>query len=116
MDTTPRAAAVTLGIRLEMATVAWMAAEAAIALIAALMARSVLLAAFGFDSVIELLSGLLLLWRLSAESQGADTERIDRTELSTARLSAGLLILLCIFVVATSAVGLVAQLKPEGSW
>jgi divalent metal cation (Fe/Co/Zn/Cd) transporter len=93
-----------------------MAAEAAIALIAALMARSVLLAAFGFDSVIELLSGLLLLWRLSAESQGADTERIDRTELSTARLSAGLLILLCIFVVATSAVGLVAELKPEGSW
>jgi divalent metal cation (Fe/Co/Zn/Cd) transporter len=92
-----------------------MAAEAAIALVAGIMARSVLLAAFGFDSVIELLSGLVLLWRLSAEARGADTERIERTEQSTARLSAALLILLCAFVVVSSAVGLVVGFKPEGS-
>jgi divalent metal cation (Fe/Co/Zn/Cd) transporter len=115
MDTTPRAAAVAFGIRLEVAPVAWMAAEAAIALIAALMAKSVLLAAFGFDSVIELLSGLLLLWRLSAESRGADIKRIERTEHSAARVAAALLILLCAFVVVTSAAGLVIGLKPEGS-
>ena len=36
METTSRAAAVAMGIRLEAATVVWMAAEAAIALIAAL--------------------------------------------------------------------------------
>ncbi|HVD47568.1 MAG TPA: cation transporter [Candidatus Limnocylindria bacterium] len=115
MDTSARAAAVALGIRLEIATVAWMAAEAAIALIAGLMARSVLLAAFGLDSVVELLSGLVLLWRLSAESRGADTERLERTELLTARISAALLLVLCAFVVVTSLVGLFLGFRPEDS-
>jgi divalent metal cation (Fe/Co/Zn/Cd) transporter len=115
MDTTSRSAAVALGVRLEVATVVWMAAEAAIALIAGLMARSVLLAAFGFDSVIELMSGLVLLWRLSAESRGGGVERIERAEHTTARASAALLLALCAFVVVSSAVGLLAGLKPEGS-
>jgi hypothetical protein len=43
MDTTSRPAAVALGIRLEVATVVWMAAEAAIAVVVRIMARSVLL-------------------------------------------------------------------------
>jgi divalent metal cation (Fe/Co/Zn/Cd) transporter len=114
-ETTHKAAAVALGIRLEVATVVWMAAEAALALVAALMARSVLLAAFGFDSVIELLSGALLLWRLSVESRGAHVERVERAELSAARVSAVLLVLLCAFVVVTSLVGLIVGLKPDGS-
>jgi divalent metal cation (Fe/Co/Zn/Cd) transporter len=115
VERTQKAAAVALGIRLEVATVVWMAAEAALALVAALMARSVLLAAFGFDSVIELLSGALLLWRLSVESRGAEIERVERTELLAARVSAVLLVLLCAFVVVTSLVGLIVGLKPDGS-
>ncbi len=115
MDTISRSAAVALGIRLEVATVVWMAAEAAIALIAGLIARSVLLAAFGFDSVIELMSGLVLLWRLSAESRGGGVERVERAEHMTARASAVLLLALCAFVVVSSAVGLLAGLKPDGS-
>src|ERR1700730_3660474 len=115
MDSTSRASALAAGIRLEVATVAWMTVEAALALAAGLMARSVLLAAFGFDSVIELLSGLVLLWRLSAESRGAGIERVERLEVSTARISAALLLLLCAFVVVTSAVGLVAGFKPADS-
>jgi divalent metal cation (Fe/Co/Zn/Cd) transporter len=127
MVTTSRSAAVALGIRLEAATVVWMAAEAAIALIAGLMARSVLLAAFGFDSVIELMSGLLLLWRLTVESRGGgmkwggeiegggEIERIERAEHTTARVSAALLLALCAFVVVSSVVGLIAGFKPEGS-
>lgn len=115
MDTISRSAAVALGIRLEVATVVWMAAEAAIALIAGLIARSVLLAAFGFDSVIELMSGLVLLWRLSAESRGGGIERVERAEHMTARASAVLLLALCAFVVVSSAVGLLAGLKPDGS-
>jgi divalent metal cation (Fe/Co/Zn/Cd) transporter len=115
MATTSRATALAFGIRLEVATVVWMTAEAAIALAAGLMARSVLLAAFGFDSVIELLSGLVLLWRLSAEARGAGIDRVERLELSTARISAALLILLCVFVVVTSALGLLAGFKPGDS-
>jgi divalent metal cation (Fe/Co/Zn/Cd) transporter len=121
MDTTSRRAAVALGMRLEVVTVLWMAAEGAIALIAGLLARSVLLAAFGFDSVIELLSGLVLLWRLSAESRGGEIEgggeieRIERAEHMTSRVSAVLLLALCAFVIVSSAVGLVAGIKPQGS-
>ena len=115
MDTTSRARAVALGVRLEVVTVIWMAVEAVAALAAAIVARSVLLAAFGFDSVVELLSGAVLLWRLSAEARGAPTERVERLELSTARISAALLILLCVFVVLTSVGGLVTGFQPADS-
>jgi divalent metal cation (Fe/Co/Zn/Cd) transporter len=115
MDTTSRERAVALGIRLEVVTVIWMTVEAVAALAAAIMARSVLLAAFGFDSVVELLSGGVLLWRLSAEARGAPTKRVERLELSTARISAALLILLCVFVVLTSVGGLVTGFQPADS-
>jgi divalent metal cation (Fe/Co/Zn/Cd) transporter len=110
-----RAQAVGRGVLLERITVTWMVAEAALALGAGIAARSVLLTAFGFDSVVEVLSGLVLLRRLSVEAQGADIERVERLENKTARISGVLLVLLCIYVVITSAAGLVAGLKPEGS-
>jgi divalent metal cation (Fe/Co/Zn/Cd) transporter len=114
-STAQRAAAVKLGIRLELATVVWMTAEAAIALTAGLLARSVLLAAFGLDSVVELLSGIVILWRLTAESRGAAIDRVERLEVSTTRISAILLVLLCAFVVLTSVAGLIAGFKPANS-
>src|SRR6266850_461763 len=115
MSTTSRAAAVALGIRLEVLTVVWMAAEAVTALIAGIMARSVLLAAFGFDSVVELLSGIVLLWRLTAEARRSTTENIERIERLTARISAALLLLLCAFVVVSSLAGLITRFEPADS-
>jgi divalent metal cation (Fe/Co/Zn/Cd) transporter len=115
MESTSRAAAVTLGIRLEALTVAWMAAEAVIALVAALMARSVLLAAFGLDSVVELISGVVLFWRLSAETRGGSVQRIERAEQITSRISAALLVLLCGFVAVSSLVGLILRFEPADS-
>jgi divalent metal cation (Fe/Co/Zn/Cd) transporter len=110
-----RAQAVGRGVLLERITVTWMVAEAALALGAGIAARSVLLTAFGFDSVVELLSGVVLLRRLSVEAHGADTERVERLEKKTARISGVLLVLLCGYVVITSAAGFVAGIKPEGS-
>jgi divalent metal cation (Fe/Co/Zn/Cd) transporter len=115
MVPTSRAAAVALGIRLEVVTVVWMTAEAGIALVAGLMAGSVLLVAFGLDSVVELLSGVVLLWRLSAESGGAGIEKVELLEVFTARISAGLLVLLCGFVVVTSLAGLATGFRPGDS-
>jgi divalent metal cation (Fe/Co/Zn/Cd) transporter len=115
MDTTSRATALALGIRLEVVTVVWMAVEAVAALAAAFIAGSVLLAAFGFDSIVELMSGVVLLRRLSAEARGAESESVERLELSTARISAALLILLCGFVAVTSVAGLVTGFKPGDS-
>lgn len=58
-----------------------MLVEAVIAITVGVMARSVLLTAFGIDSVIELVSGGVLLWRLSTEARGASV----RVGMSAAR-------------------------------
>ena len=110
-----RAQAVGQGIRLERVTVAWMFIEAALAIGAGVAARSVLLTAFGVDSVVELLSGVVLLRRLSVEASGAEVERVERLESRTARISGVLLVLLCGYVLITSAAGLIAGVKPGGS-
>lgn len=111
-----RRAALREGVRLELITVAWMAVEAVIAIGAGVVARSVLLTAFGLDSAIELISGATLLWRLTAEARGADLERVEQVEKRAIRVSAVLLMLLCAYLVVTSILGLVTRLEPEGSW
>ena len=110
-----RREAVGVGVRLELVTVAWMAVEAALAVGAGIAARSVLLTAFGLDSVIELISGGTLLWRLSSEAGGASSERMEIVERRAIRISAVLLALLCAYLVLVGLAGLVARLRPEGS-
>lgn len=110
-----RTAAIRHGVRLEVVTVGWMVAEAVIAVGAGIAAKSVLLTAFGFDAVVELLSGIVLLQLLATEASGADAGRVDRLERTTTRISAALLVLLCFYVLLTSIVGLVMGLKPEPS-
>lgn len=95
------------GVRLEVASVAWMAVEAALAIGAGIAARSVLLTAFGVDSVIELLSGVALYRLLAAGSA--------RLERQTVRISAVLLVALCGYVVLSSIAGLALQVKPLAS-
>lgn len=108
-------AAVRVGLWLEVFTVAWMAGEAVLAISAGVAARSLLLTAFGFDSVIELLSGVTLLWWLSAEARGSGTERIEGMERRATQISAVLLVLLCGYLVFVGVGGLVLRLHPEGS-
>jgi divalent metal cation (Fe/Co/Zn/Cd) transporter len=112
---TARGIAIERGIRLEILTIAWMAVEALLAIGAGIAARSVLLTAFGFDSVIELLSGIVLWRRLNFEAKGRSQDGIERMERTAARISGVLLILLCAYIVATSLGGLLIGLKPEGS-
>ena len=94
---------------------AWMALEAVLAIGAGIVARSVLLTAFGFDSVIELISGGTLLWRLSSEARGSTSERVEAVERRATRISAVLLVLLCAYVLFVGFAGLLARLRPEGS-
>jgi len=108
-------AAVRAGVRLEILTVAWMAAEAVLAIAAGIGARSVLLTAFGFDSVIELLSGVTLLWRLSSEARGARAAGMERIERRATVISAALLILLSAYLVLVGLGGIAAHLHPAGS-
>jgi divalent metal cation (Fe/Co/Zn/Cd) transporter len=97
-----RAALVRTAIRLERLTIAWMTIEAAIALGSGVAAHSVTLIAFGADSVIELLSAAVLLWRLGIElSQG--TEFSERVERRASRIGGALLFSLAGYVVAAAA-------------
>ncbi|HEX7592814.1 MAG TPA: cation transporter [Anaerolineae bacterium] len=111
-----RPAALQTGIRIEIVTLIWMTVEAAVALAAGAMAGSILLIAFGADSVIELISGVVLLWRFSIESRGSDAARIERVERRATWVSATLLALLCLYVAITVAVGLVWRVEPESSF
>jgi divalent metal cation (Fe/Co/Zn/Cd) transporter len=115
MEALERSAAVRIGVRLEVLTVAWMVAEAALAIGAGIAARSVLLTAFGFDSVIELLSGVTLLWRLTSEQKATSSRGLERVERQATWISAVLLALLCAYVLLLGAAGLIARLEPERS-
>ena len=57
-----RQALVRLGQRLEYFTVVWNGLEALVSIVAGIIAGSVALVGFGLDIVIEMASGLALLW------------------------------------------------------
>jgi divalent metal cation (Fe/Co/Zn/Cd) transporter len=100
-----RGALIRTAFRLEWLTLAWMVVEAAVAIGAGIAARSLLLLAFGFDSVIELTSAGVLLWRLSVELRHgrAFSEKAERV---AGRIGGVLLFALALYVVAGAAFSL----------
>jgi len=83
---------------LEWITVGWMVVEASIALTSGIAAHSVTLIAFGADSVIELLSAAVLLWRLDVElRRGAQFS--EAAEERASKIAGLLLLTLAIYVV-----------------
>jgi divalent metal cation (Fe/Co/Zn/Cd) transporter len=103
------------GVRLELATIAWMLIEAAVAIAAGLLARSILLTAFGFDSLIELASGGVLLWRLIVDARGASLARVETAERRASLIVGVLLATLCLYVVAFAVAGLALNVRPDAS-
>jgi divalent metal cation (Fe/Co/Zn/Cd) transporter len=107
-EATRHEAAIRAGVRAEVVTIVWMIIEAALAIIAGVRARSVLVTAFGIDSVIELLSAFVVLWRIKNDSSRAET-----VERRAATMSGVLLVLLCLYILVSSVVGLVRHIDPE---
>lgn len=68
------------GVQLEYFTIAWNSLEAIVAIGAGIVAGSIALVGFGLDSVIEVVAGAVLLWRLRAELGGACSEASERAE------------------------------------
>ena len=114
MDTA-RAAGIRSGIQIEVITVIWMTIEMAVAIGAGIAAGSILLTAFGIDSLIELISGGILLWRLRVESRGGDMAQIEQAERRAAWVVAITLGLLCVYVLTSAVYGLLAHSKSESS-
>jgi divalent metal cation (Fe/Co/Zn/Cd) transporter len=70
-----RAAAIRRGRQLEYATISYNAIEALVALAAGAAASSIALIGFGIDSLIEMSSGLIMLWRLDAGDHAEERAR-----------------------------------------
>src|SRR5712675_2451380 len=88
-------------------TLGWMTIEGAASLLIGWASKSLLLEAFGIDSVIELFSGGVLLWRLRIEASGsADEARVEAVEHRASRMVGYTLYFLVVYVVFNSAYGI----------
>jgi divalent metal cation (Fe/Co/Zn/Cd) transporter len=101
-DTPNRIDLVKQAFWLEWLTIAWMVTEAAVALWSAYVAQSITLLAFGLDSVIEIISASILVWRLNIELRHgqAFSEVIERR---ASKIGGGLLFALAAYIVITAA-------------
>ena len=91
--------------RLEWFTAGWLLIEAAVAIGSGVAAHSLTLIAFGADSIIELVSAGVLLWRLNVELRHG-AEFPASVEHRASRFSAALLFALAAYVVMNAAYGL----------
>jgi len=102
-----RADSVRLALLLTYITLGWMTIEGAASLLLGWASKSLLLEAFGIDSVIELFSAAVLLWRLRIEASGtATSEHVDVVERRAARLVGYSLYVLVAYIILNSGYGL----------
>lgn len=107
-----RPALIKKGRYLEYFTIGYNSLEGLIAVTAGLIAGSIALVGFGFDSLIEVTSGAVLLWRLHAD---VDEERRERVEAISLRIVGAGFILLAIYVSYDSVKSLIRREAPEES-
>jgi divalent metal cation (Fe/Co/Zn/Cd) transporter len=101
--------------RLEWLTIGWMMVEAVVAIGAGIAAGSLVLVAFGLDSLIELISAGVLMWRLSVELRHGQRFS-ERAELTASRIGAGLLFTLAAYVTIAALWHLWTRTGEEFSW
>lgn len=107
---------VRLGVWIELVTILWMTIEACIAITVGFASRSVSLQGFGLDSIVELLAGSILLWRLLVEQRGGSLARIEQAERRASALTAISLFALAVYVIGDSTLTFLMRTKPESSW
>jgi divalent metal cation (Fe/Co/Zn/Cd) transporter len=107
-----RAGLIKRGQKLEYFTIAYNSLEGLIAVVAGLMAGSIALVGFGFDSLIEVTSGAALLWRLHSDG---DESRRERVEAITLRIVGVLFLFLAAYVSYDSIKSLIWREEPHKS-
>lgn len=110
-----RVALIRDAFRLEWLTIGWMTIEAVVAIVSGVAAGSLVLIAFGLDSVIELISAGVLIWRLSVELRDGQSFS-EQTERTASRIAGALLFALASYVVLSAAWGLWTRQGQEFSW
>jgi divalent metal cation (Fe/Co/Zn/Cd) transporter len=97
------------GFALEYATMAWMVAEAAVAITAGVLASSIVLIGFGLDSVIEFFAAIIVIWQLRGEIAG------QQRETRAVRLIAVTFFALALYLATESIHDLVTRARPGES-
>jgi divalent metal cation (Fe/Co/Zn/Cd) transporter len=92
-----------------------MTVEAIVAIGAGLMAGSLVLTAFGLDSLIELASAGVLMWRLTVELRQGERFSED-TEKTASRMAGGLLLALASYVTISAVWSLWTRTGETFSW
>ena len=100
------------GRHLEYFTIGYNSLEGLIAVGAGLLAGSIALVGFGFDSLIEVTSGAVLLWRLHADVDEARRERVEAISL---RIVGICFITLALYVIHDSIESLLRRQTPDES-
>jgi divalent metal cation (Fe/Co/Zn/Cd) transporter len=95
------------GLRLEYATLGWNVVGSVVVLAAALSARSVALAGFGLDSLIEILASTVVVWQLRGVGEGRERRAM--------RIIGVAFIALAVYITAQSAYVLVTAAHPRHS-
>lgn len=112
IENSNRSALIKKGRYLEYFTIGYNSLEGLIAVVAGLMAGSVALVGFGFDSLIEVTSGAVLLWRLHADVDEARRERLEGISL---RIVGACFVVLALYVSYDSIKSLIRREAPEES-
>ncbi|MFL6227256.1 MAG: hypothetical protein ACJ741_00600, partial [Pyrinomonadaceae bacterium] len=112
LGSTNRPKLVQRGKRLEYFTIAYNSLEGLIAVGAGIVAGSIALVGFGFDSFIEVTSGAVLLWRLCAD---VDESRRERVEAISLRIVGVCFLALAAYVSYDSIKSLVRREAPSES-
>lgn len=89
------------GITVEIFSIAWMVLEFLVGLVSGLKAHSILLVAFGLDSLLEIISGGALLWRL-IEGTRRSPKQVAAIERRCSHIVGWCLMALAIYIVLTS--------------
>lgn len=107
-----RTALIKRGRYLEYFTIGYNSIEGLIALGAGVVASSIALVGFGFDSLIEVTSGAVLLWRLYVDVDEARRERVEAISLRVVGIC---FIVLALYVIQDSVWSLLKREAPDES-
>ena len=110
-----RSALIREAFRLEYVSLVWMIIEAAVAIGAGIAAHSITLLAFGIDSLIELASALVLIWRLTVELRRGQSFA-ESAERVASRIGGALLFALSTYIVAAAGWSLWTREGQAFSW
>lgn len=102
------------GIAVEVFSLTWMVLEFGVGCWSGIRAHSLLLVAFGLDSLLEIISGGALLWRLVVSNRLA-ANAVAKVERRASRIVGWCLLALAAYIVVTSAYNLLNHQGAESS-